>query len=263
MSAPVSRFTHRLKQQLQAALSFPSIRDGIARQQPDRPRSEQGVTLIECLVAISIIAITGALITPPLFVAAATRIQNRRAEQALQLAQGEVDRIRILVARGMHTPAALPNTVATFNNTVPAPAGRIAQVRTVNTGACPAGTNITRYDGTPLPVNSALGIDVDGDCRIDFLMQVFRSQGAVAVGERAQNGGQNRPTEFQLGVRVYSASADGNWANLRTQQASLRFTTGQGNQRERPLAVLLSPINWSDTNFALCQYHQSANRNCN
>ncbi|NJR65067.1 MAG: prepilin-type N-terminal cleavage/methylation domain-containing protein [Leptolyngbyaceae cyanobacterium CRU_2_3] len=40
-------------------------------QQPDPP----GVTLIECLVAILVIGLTVSLITPPIFIAVATRAQ--------------------------------------------------------------------------------------------------------------------------------------------------------------------------------------------
>ena len=71
-----------------------------ARQRQGGGASEDGLTLLECLVAIAVIALTGAMIGPPLVMAAATRVQNRRAEQALQLAQGEVDRIRAMVIRG-------------------------------------------------------------------------------------------------------------------------------------------------------------------
>jgi len=62
----------------------------------EQRHSESGLTLMECVVAIAVVALAGALITPPLFLAAATRVQNRRSEQALQIAQGEIDRIRTL-----------------------------------------------------------------------------------------------------------------------------------------------------------------------
>ncbi|NET10377.1 MAG: type II secretion system protein, partial [Symploca sp. SIO2B6] len=73
--------------------------------------SEEGLTLLECVVAIAVIALTGAMIGPPLVMAAATRVQNRRAEQAQQLAQGEVDRIRAMVIQGNATAELLPKLV--------------------------------------------------------------------------------------------------------------------------------------------------------
>ena len=53
--------------------------------------AESGLTLIECIVAIVIISVVGVAITPPLFLATAARVQTNRAEQAVQIAQGEVD----------------------------------------------------------------------------------------------------------------------------------------------------------------------------
>lgn len=213
--------------------------------------SEQGVTILECLVAIAVIAITGALITPPLFIAAATRVQNQRAEQALQIAQGEVDRIRVMVERGGHRQNALPRKGASDNlEDVGPPTSLSNQLKSVN-------TTCDTYDGSLYPINQALRVDTDGDCDTDFLLQVFRSgEENFSPGEAAIAVPANRrPTTVELGVRVYSNSAADNLNNLVTEEASLKFTSGDGNQRERPLAVLYSNIQWSDTEFSLCEYH--------
>ncbi len=211
------------------------------------PRSDDGLTLLECIVAIAVIAITGAAITPALFLATATRYQNQKSEQALQLAQGEIDRVRTLVDQGRHFPYALPATVP---NGTPlqtyTPPDAATVLKSVN-------DTCNDYDGTAIPPQQALQVDVDGDCEADFLLQAFRTVGSISTGEVTD--GTNRPTEFSVGVRAYAISAAGNWANLSTEPASLRFTTGEGNQRVRPLAVLYSRMNWGDTNFALCQYH--------
>lgn len=58
---------------------------------------QDGLTLIECLVAMIIITIVVAIITPPIFLAVGTRVNNRRTEQALQVAQGEIERVRLLM----------------------------------------------------------------------------------------------------------------------------------------------------------------------
>lgn len=230
--------------------SFKLLR-AISRGQskPLTPESDKGLTLLEAIVAIAVIAVTGAAITPALFLATATRYQNQRAEQALQLAQGEIDRVRTLVDQGKHFPNALPATVPNDTN---------LQGYTPPTGASVLkSTNDTcnAYTAAVLPIatQEALQIDVDGDCAADFLVQVFRTEGSVST--REVTSGDNRPTEFSVGVRVYANSASGNWPNLSTEPASLRFTTGEGNQRVRPLAVLYSRMNWGDTDFALCQYH--------
>ena len=74
--------------------------------------SEKGLTLLECLMAVTVMGLTISLVLPPLLIAAATRVQTRRAEQSLQIAQGEVDRIRNLVAINRHIIDALPSAVA-------------------------------------------------------------------------------------------------------------------------------------------------------
>jgi prepilin-type N-terminal cleavage/methylation domain-containing protein len=226
----------------------------LALRQGQRSKTlEQGLTLLECLMAIVVIGLTVAMIAPPLVIAAATRVQNRRAEQALQIAQGEVDRVRAMVAKDQHTPARLPaitNPPGGNLQAVAAPASLYTQFRK-SPGSC--GT----YNGQQIPVNQTLRVDVDGDCKDDFIMQVFRTQGNTNNSEITQ--GTNRPSEFQMGVRVYSILADGNWSNLQTLPASLQLTNGEGKQRSRPLAVLYTPFASSDQSDSLCFYQQGQN----
>jgi type II secretory pathway pseudopilin PulG len=230
----------------------------------DRP-AEKGLTIIECLVAIFVIGLTVTLITPPIFIAAATRAQNRRAEQALQIAQGEVDRIRVMVARGTHTVAVLPNIVAEpLQNTAP-PNGLWGNNVLKTSGVACAG--ITRYNDGPIAIDKGLMVDVDGDCQADFFMQVFRTQGTITADQAQRNAGnlsQAKPSDFQLGVRVYAMLASGtrpgnSWANLRREPASLKLTNGEGNQRTRPLAVIYTSFAWSDQSNTLCDYFQDIN----
>ena len=61
-----------------------------------------GLTLIEGLVAILIVSAVTTAITPMMFLSVATRIQNRRSEQALQLAHGQIDQIRVLMEQGIN-----------------------------------------------------------------------------------------------------------------------------------------------------------------
>lgn len=213
---------------------------------------DQGFTLLECLMAIAVIGLTVTMITPPLFIAAATRVQNRRAEQAVQLAQGEIDRIRVLVARGDHTVARLPKTVGNTTNLagIAAPASLYGSLKSAN-------TTCNQYNNGQVPVTQVIPIDVDGDCNADFMMQVFRTEGNIATTEKTARPDpqQQRPSDFQLGVRVYSILAKGNWANLKTDQASLQLTSGDGSQRQRPLAVVYSNFSWSEQSNTLCSYH--------
>lgn len=67
------------------------------------PSSDQGLTLIEGLVAILIISAVTTAITPMMFLSVATRVQNRRAEQAVQLAHGQIDQVRVLIDQGLNS----------------------------------------------------------------------------------------------------------------------------------------------------------------
>ncbi|NJL37798.1 MAG: type II secretion system protein [Leptolyngbyaceae cyanobacterium RM2_2_4] len=218
--------------------------------------SEQGVTLLECLVAISVIALLGAMITPPLFVAAATRVQNRRAEQAFQLAQAEVDRIRAMVERGQHRVDDLPAVVNSLRADVARPPASASGLLKSIDDTC------NTYEGEQIPAIQALPIDITGDCEPEFLMQVYRTS---APNEAADSAGQPtyRPLNFDVGVRVYSVRAEDNLGSLSAEPASLQFTTGEGNQRERPLAVISSDFKWSDQSGALCNYQVNGGRACN
>lgn len=229
--------------------------------------TEKGLTLLECLMAVAVMGLTISLVLPPLLIGAATRVQTRRAEQALQLAQGEVDRIRSLVALNRHTVDALPDV---GNNTairsVSVPGSASSEVKT-SAATCPTGVSITRYTGTKVTYNKALLVDVDADCRPDFLMQVFRTDGKFSPTQlNLPSAGQRRPSEFDLGVRVYSilagrtdstnATPGGNLTGLNATPASLGLTSGQKNQLSSPLAVLYTNISWSDRDGTLCSYQQ-------
>lgn len=227
--------------------------------------SQQGLTLLECLVAVMVITLTITLITPPLFLAAATRQQNRRAEQALQVAQGEVDRIRTIVARNNHFPSNLPEapTMSSLSN-YPAPTALFSSTKVKSVSAS---CNFNESTDRP-SANQGLLIDTDGDCKPEFFIQVYRTAGKPSPDELKRQKGiaaNSRPSDFDIAVRVYSILAarqsGATWqvgSGLQTQAASLKMTTGDGNQRTRPLAVIYTPISWSDDSATLCNYHQNA-----
>ncbi|MBD2091368.1 type II secretion system protein [Microcoleus sp. FACHB-1515] len=219
----------------------------------------QGLTLVECIMAIVVIALTSAMITPPLFIAAATRMQNQRAEQAMQIAQGEVDRIRALVEWAEHTPDRLPTPSQSNPIGATPPPTSLSSIQSKDT-ACN-----TYSDEQRLPVATAFGVDTtdDGNCQPDFAVQMFRSNPPEPVpGEQ-----RGRPGTFCLVVRVYGKPAineagDGFVGQLETAPASLRFTTGEGNQRTRPLAVITTPMIWSDRSFSSREIRLNSNGIC-
>jgi len=203
---------------------------------------DRGLTLIEGLVAIVIVSVTLVSITPPIFWATGTRVQNRRAEQALQLAQGEIDRVRTLVDQGQATIDLLPPDAGTNNiraaNSVPAPktAGNITSVNPKCTRLDTVKPDIDKYT----QVNTDPNPENPNDCKANFLIQTFRSTGFDENG--IVPAGTTAPAGFVMGVRVYSIVAERNVGKLLTEQASLKGTNGLGNQLTRPLAVQYSTI---------------------
>ena len=217
--------------------------------------TERGLTLIEGLLSIVIITITIVAITPPIFWATATRVQNQRAEQALNLAQGEIDRVRALVERRENDSVLLeqlPPVAASVSeiqireNKDPSPrvpAPRSAKASTViSAKVCP-----NPDDGKPASnINQYIQVDVNSDCEPDFLVQTFRSQGLNARGGAFDPGSSDglSLSAFVMGVRVYSfvAKEKLDAGNGKVDPAQLRGTTGLGFQQERPLAVLYSTV---------------------
>jgi prepilin-type N-terminal cleavage/methylation domain-containing protein len=216
---------------------------------------EPGFTLIESLVAIVVIAVTVVSITPPIFWATGTRVQNRRAEQAAQLAQAEVDRVRAVVERRQATLAGLPPRVgATISPNAGAPTTAIAEsvkLRSVVPG-CERGD-----DNPPASATQVILVDTDpgadnaaSPCKAEYMIQVFRGAGLPQATGGAP---ETAPDAFVMGVRVYSVVARPNLGSLpapKDKRLRLRATSGLGTQQTQPLAVLYTPIvrsNRSDT----------------
>ncbi|MEO1210288.1 MAG: hypothetical protein AAFX78_12170 [Cyanobacteria bacterium J06638_20] len=236
---------------------------------------------MECLIAIAVVGITAGLILPPLFLATGTRVQNRRAEQAFQLAQEEINRLQTMTANGDNQSRRLPNTATTRGNyfnmgggggtviaDVAPPTGEWG-TNVQSSGAC---DNYDPFNPSDLaaavdvpPINRALRVDVDGNCAAndsnDFYMQIFRDFGTYSDFEvgRVANPNQRRPSVYRAVVRVYSAVAARDWGRLITPvvPASLQLTRGEGNQGEYPLAIMNTLIVDSGTSDASCAvlYH--------
>ena len=260
-----------------------SVVSGLARSLPGtrahrnrpQPTSDQGLTLIECLVAIIVITITVVAITPPIMLATASRVQSRRAAQANQVAQGEVDRIRLLVERSdqlsKYAEKDLPASAGTTIKDVPAatvaPSGAPSAASPLLTSNSTCTTEAARYpfqksfvEGTPtqqLPVANLVRVDINNDCTPEYVMQVFRAE-----DQSPTTGGL--PLAFKVGVRVYSYFPDQSFPILRIdQRASLNGGTGAGDRMadgsRRPLAVLYTTIARSGSSATLCQIRKQAN----
>ncbi|MBE9029235.1 type II secretion system protein [filamentous cyanobacterium LEGE 11480] len=231
----------------------------LTRSQPsNRACVNDGFTLIESLVAIVIIAVTIVSITPPIFWATATRVQNRRAEQAVQIAQGEVDRVRAVVERKTATLEQLPPEsgsgslkpdAAAPNNVIPAGTKLRSQV---------PGCNVDDGNQT-VSVGDAILVDTDPEpvgsatpCAPEFLVQTFRGNGLPNTTATTV------PDGFVMGVRVYSIIAEDSirGGTAKAEAGSLRSTNGLGSQKTRPLTVLYSTVVKSNRSDGLGIYRQ-------
>lgn len=199
---------------------------------PAKATSDSGLTLIECLVAIAVIGITTAVVAPVMVFSMATRVQSQKAEQALQVAQGEVEKIRLLVERGgdFSMPlASYPSTTTASLANTPAP-------------------NSTAVTFNSTTTNIARLVNVDSDAANEFAVQVFRSVGSTPTNSPV-------PIAFELGVRVYDIRAfQSSSTTLSTSTAALSFTSGEGQRGTRPLAVIYTNFLKGDRDGSLCNY---------
>ncbi|MDB9527760.1 prepilin-type N-terminal cleavage/methylation domain-containing protein [Oscillatoria sp. CS-180] len=177
--------------------------------------SESGLTLVECIIALVVIGVTGAAIAPMMLVSVATRVQSQKTEQAIELAQSEVDRVRVQFETRELTDLPAIVTAAddkAFNH--PAPAA-LADTQEV---------------------------DVDKDGRLDFAVQSF----LVEKPGIADN--------YEIGVRVYDHNAVANNAAALSKEGTARagITDSRGDRLEKPLAVLYTDVSITEEENSLC-----------
>jgi type II secretory pathway pseudopilin PulG len=172
------------------------------------------------------VALVGGAIAPALVVSVATRVHSQKAEQALALAQSEIDKTRVLVERGSYTIADLPASAPTLSD---------KDVKTA------VGAKLSVTD--PTKPDYAKPVDVNGDGKDDFLVQRYRAKGEKSV--------DGIPIAFAMGVRVYDINVTGT-GNLPTDQASLIMTSGDGGRGTHPLATLYTTIAASNEGDSLC-----------
>lgn len=205
------------------------------RAEPLKNGNNSGLTLIECLVAIVVIGITAVVVAPVIAISVATRTQSQRAEQAFQLAQAEVNRIKFTVDNSA-TYTVSASTVAAADD--------VDDLRNV---PAPGAINNNLYS-TAANAVAAKGIDVDGDGTVDYAAQIFRTGGIETAGT---------PVAFDLGVRIYEARLFPAQPNtLGTEQARIGLTSGEGQGGSRPLSVLYTSVIKSDTENSLCDYYE-------
>jgi len=219
--------------------------------------SNSGMSLMEALVAMVLISVMVVVTTPPLLLAMATRIQTRRTETAVTLAQKELERIRLIVDTGTYTNGMLPPQARNSGNTNITTPGNISQTRPPtsirNTPTC------TVVNTSCDPSNDSQAWWTDDSQ--EFFVQTFRTTGVQ------QNG---QIVVFRMGIRVYSKVSQQDLANLRTEAAPMYLTRGAGErtvvtrngtnisakQSQFPLAVIYADFSRGDLIGSLQRYHQ-------
>jgi prepilin-type N-terminal cleavage/methylation domain-containing protein len=230
------------------------------KQNPDQP---SGFTLIESLVAVIIVSITVVSVLPPIFWATATRVQNRRAEQAVQLAQGEIERVRTLVERGAYKSVDLPPADGTRidireEGTETAPPASPSGIIRSTTANCKS-PNDAQQPGA-LTQYIAVDTDPSNGCKPEYMVQVFRSVGTIPESSALGS----PPSAFTMGVRVYATPAFNTLklgGTLEPKASRLRGSNGPGQQGKRPLAVLYGTVVRSRTGSALGVYKRLCEQN--
>lgn len=183
--------------------------------------NEQGLTLIECIMAILVIGVTGAAIAPMMLVSVATRVQSQKAEQAVELAQSEIDRVRVQFEQRQLID--IPPVITATDNRAPNVAG-------------PTSLNDTN---TRLRV-----VDVNQDGNQDFVVQSF-------LVEKT-----NVADTYEMGVRVYDYGAveNNNGGSLPVDKARLGMTSTQGDRGEKPMATLYTNVAITELSSSLCNF---------
>jgi prepilin-type N-terminal cleavage/methylation domain-containing protein len=203
------------------------------KRSPAKPSApDQGLTLIECLVAIVMVALVAGSIAPVMVISVASRVNSQKAEQALGIAQAEIERTRSLVEQGGYATTNLP-PVGSNSSGVVAENADISSV---------LGPNLSVTNSTSFAF--VVPVDVNGDGTNDFWVQRFRSAGYTPASA-------STPIAFNMGVRVYDISATGT-GNLPTDVASVGPTGGTGERSQRPLAALYTTLAVGDQDDSLC-----------
>jgi type II secretory pathway pseudopilin PulG len=168
--------------------------------------SVAGFSLLEVIVAVIVVQLAVLASLPPIAVAVATRIQNYRTEQALKIAQGEVD-----FAKTYPKDSSIPITTTAKAPDVGPPSGSF----------CPSRESCSSSTGAYLTNDK------------QFFVQRYRNPTACALGVRVYHNTQGE-------------QASGPPGDLTTTQSRLLLTSNEGDRRQSPLAVIYTELQKAD-----------------
>ena len=187
----------------------------------------QGLTLIETLVAILVMALITSAIAVPLLLTVGTRVRNQEVEQGIQVGRRQIEQARIQMVNWDGILSAddlvddIPTLAVTSDFDVDGTVGSAADVRppsnVCETPGVAGGTEAC-------PVNTVRGFDFDEDGSFDYYVQAYRTNETIVGGETQS---------FDLGVRVYPRDVvkdDGTVITpLETDPDTSPFSTGRKN----------------------------------
>ncbi len=241
---------HSIHSQTQAnnnsRLLFWLLQKWSAKRVTNKKRSDSGLSLLEVLIGILIISVVVVASTPALILGVATRVQARRAEQASNIANQQIEQIQLLLDRGEYDNSDLPK-VANINDTIQ---DLSDESKTTPNSFCDSCTKFTQVsDANQLFKVQLKKIDPNSiESKPDeyYLVQVFRSPGVPS--------GQDPVKTFNVSARVYYKSAENQINNLGIDKAPLSLTTADGQAQRLPLAVLNVQLSRSDRDGSLNDY---------
>ncbi|WP_298977093.1 hypothetical protein [uncultured Thermosynechococcus sp.] len=207
------------------------------QQHPD-----QGLTLVECIIAILVVNLGVAMLAAPLLMVAATRLRNDRINQATELARAEVDRLRVMMEQGIEIRRTTAGVLPPESFVRPTPT--LGQADRLS--AQPPPDRLVDCPGNlGLPTNATQA------CRrrlnnTEFAVQVYRGQLTVNNADLV--------LAYPVQVRVYSAQAVPVTASeTPINQEPAAMTSSLVGAETRPLAVLTTEIIRSDSSQTLCR----------
>ncbi len=221
-----------------------------AKHQAQPSQNDSGLTLLEALVAMIIITVVVTVITPPVFLAVGTRVNNRRTEQALQVAQAEIERVRLLMM-GSETfadletsgrlPPEAPDTISPKNLQEMGAPTQFCAGEAPGEATCVSATSVYQSAASN-----------------GLYVQTFRDAGWPEEGETIA---------FNMGVRVYSSEAfdasQNPVAALQTEPASVGFTSGTKQRSTRPLVVMYTEMSRGSQTGGLTEMNNYINQKYN
>lgn len=199
---------------------------------------QQGLTLVECIMAILVANVAVAALAAPLMLVAATRVQNDRIAQATALALAEVDRMRALMEQGVD----VNTNVIPPASTVSAPLG---QPQLLSNQPPPTTVASCTGGGMGLPTSATQGC-LRTFNNAQFVVQMYRGQLTF--------GPNNRIVGYPMQVRVYNRATFTDTtpsAETPIPQQPATMTTAVGNVR-LPLAIITTDIVRGDSSTTLC-----------